>query len=442
MAGCFKNYDIRGKYKIDLDEKTAYKIGYFLPRLLETDKILVGRDGRISSPSLYAALCDGITANGADVFNLGIATTPMVYYFTEKLGFDCSVQITASHNSKEYNGFKVSRTHARPVGYDNGLSILEKWVENEEIIISETRGKVHDLDMKQEYIRFMKSKLPDISNLKIVIDCSNGAACIAAREIFGDNVICLNGELDGEFPAHEPNPLDEKNARQLKDAVKEYNADVGVLFDGDGDRVVFIDEKGQFISPDLITAVLAEECTEPGDTVIYDIRTSRSVDKHLREMGRSTYMWRVGRVHATEKLRELSAVLGGELAGHYYFKEFIYCDSGILAATAVFKRLSKGDKAFSEIIKEIACYAYSGEINFKIKNKSAAMTALLDMAQEKEIPLHIYDFDGYRVEYENRWFNIRASNTEDYLRLVAEAGTEGLLTEMLWEIKKVLAEFE
>ncbi len=438
MAGCFKSYDIRGKYKIDLDENTAYKIGFFLPKLLETDKILVGRDGRTSSPSLYAALCDGITDSGADVCNIGLATTPMVYYFTEKLLSEGSVQITASHNSKEYNGFKISKKHARPVGYASGLNILEEYVNNEPVILSCEKGRVFDLDVRREYAGYMKSKLCDISGLKVVIDGSGGAACTVMQEIFGENVIYINKEIDGEFSAHEPNPLVEENTIQLKKAVMENNADIGIIFDGDGDRVVFVNEKGEFISPDLITAVLAEECISEGDTVIYDIRTSRSVDEHIKELGGNTIIWKVGHVFAKEKLRETGAVLGGELAGHYYFKEFTSCDSGILAAIKVLNRLAVEKKTMSEIIDGIARYSYSGELNFKIKNKDAAMQALLDRAENPE---KIYDFDGYRIEYPDRWFNIRASNTEDYLRLVAEAHTQNTLDEMLAEIRIILDEF-
>ncbi len=438
MAGYFKSYDIRGKYKIDFDEEEAYKIGFFLPKLLKTDKILVGRDGRLSSPALYEALVCGITDSGADVLNIGVSTTPMVYYFTEKLGVGGSVQITASHNSKEYNGFKISKTHARPVGYANGLNVLEEYINSEEIVVALEKGKIYNLDVKNEYIEFMKSKLGDISEKKVVIDCSNGATCTVAPEIFGSNVIYLNSHLDGNFPAHEPNPLEEENTNQLKKAVIENGADIGIIFDGDGDRVVFVNEKGEFISPDLITAVLAEECAKKGDTVIYDIRTSKSVDEYIKKLGADTYMWKVGHVNAKAKLREIDAVLGGELAGHYYFKEFTNCDSGILAAIKVLGFVKKLQTPFSQKISEISKYAYSGEINFRIKDKEGAINALLRWAENPE---KVYDFDGYRIEFPDRWFNIRVSNTEDYLRLVAEANTEDILNKMLSEITDILEKF-
>lgn len=445
MGNIFKAYDIRGKYKEEFDEKDAYKIGFFIPEILNTQNILVGRDGRTSSPALFKALCDGITDAGANVYELGIVTTPMVYYFTDKYNFDCSVQITASHNPENYNGFKISKRGARPVGYDTGLSRLEHSVKEHEVLIKEKKGKIIDFSKKDEYAEFMKSKCEDISGFKIVMDCSNGAVCKIVSDIFGNDVIYINNELDGTFPNHNPNPLEEENTSQLKQKVLETNADIGVIFDGDGDRVAFIDEKGRFISPDLITAVLAQACIEnPGDMVLYDIRSSWSVEKYVKKLGGKSFMWKVGHVYAKEKMREIDAVVGGELAGHYYFKEFMCCDSGILATIKVLQQLKiakKDNKAISDIIEDISKYYYSGEINFKIKNKEEAIDKLLIWSDMVDMPKQLYTFDGYRIEYENWWYNVRISNTENYLRIVVEADAKEVMQKRVKQIKEILDDY-
>ena len=442
MPNYFKSYDIRGKYKIDFDERDAYKIGFFLPKLMSAEKILVGRDGRISSPALFRALCEGITDSGADVASIGVVTTPMVYYFTDKYGYKASIQITASHNSKEYNGFKISGEGAKPVGYDNGLDVLERMVENEIPVPAAKRGNIAEFDVKQEYIDFMKSKMPDISGLKIAVDGSNGAACGIMHEIFGDSVIYINDVTDGKFPAHNPNPLEECNTKQLKETVKAQGADIGIIFDGDGDRVAFVDENGRYISPDLMIAVIAEECiTEKGQYVLHDIRTSWSVSEYVRKLGAIPVIWKVGHVHAKKKMSEIGATVGGELAGHYYFKEFMNCDSGILAAIKVLTHLVKSGKKMSEIVDGIVKYVSTGEVNFEIKQKDEAAAALVSWAKETEKPTKIYDFDGYRIEYDDWWFNVRRSNTEDFLRIVVEAKNTEILEEKYKKIKEIINSF-
>lgn len=446
MGNIFKAYDIRGKYKRDFDERDAYKIGFFLPELLEVKEILVGRDGRDSSPALFGALCDGITDAGCDVCDMGIVTTPMVYYFTHQYGFEGSVMVTASHNPKEFNGFKISRKDARPVGYDSGLSRLEHYVKEHRIQPAKKKGSVRPFEKREEYISYMKGKCPPLDGLKLVIDCSNGAVCQVAKDIFGLEHTYLNDKLDGNFPGHQPNPLEQKNTLQAQQRVKETGADLGIVFDGDGDRVVFVDENGKYISPDLITAVLAKGCIKnPGDCVIYDIRSSWSVEKYVKKLGGRTFMWKVGHVHAKEKMREVSAVVGGELAGHYYFREFMNCDSGILAAAKVLEQLQKAKaekRRMSDIINEISRFYYSGEMNFKIERKKEAIDALLLWSDRVDMPFQYYSFDGFRIEYEQWWYNVRVSNTENYLRVVVEAVTKELLDQRVRQIQEILARFQ
>ncbi len=445
----FKAYDIRGVYGRDFQKEDVYKVGFFLSELLNTNRILVGRDVRLSSPEIYAYLCQGIQDSGADVCDLGVCTTPMVYWATAKYGFKASVMITASHNPKEYNGLKISRENALPVGYDNGLNELERWLAERTVQPKPQAGKgrVSPFDRKAEYLAFQRQWLPDISNLKLVMDCSNGMAALFARDLYGDRPVYLYDELDGSFPNHEANPLDPANIEDLQTAVAEEKADVGVIFDGDADRVMFVDEHGRFISPDLMIAVLGYYfLKEKGlrGKVLQDIRTSKSVRRRIEALGGTMEMWRVGRAYAAAKLREIDGLFGGELAGHYYFRDFYYSDSGLMACSlilGVLSRFKAAGKPVSELMSEIAVYVGSGEMNFKITRKEAAMEALKAEFMAAEQAVAVYDFDGYRIEFEDWWFNVRPSNTEPYLRFIAEAVHRALLEEKVRKAKEILARF-
>ncbi len=444
----FHAYDIRGIYNQDFNKDDVYKVGFFLPKLLKTNKVLVGRDVRESSPEIFEYLTKGITDAGADVYTIGLATTPMVYYATAKLGFEASVQITASHNPKEYNGMKVSRKNAGPVGLDSGLGKLKKMMETEEVKVVENKGKIIEQNIKDEYISFLKSYMSDISDLKIGIDCSNGMAGLLIKDIYGDTPLYLYDELDGTFPNHEANPLIAENYADLQKLVRDNNLDVGLIFDGDADRIMFVDENADFIPPDLIIAYLghyfAEERGLKGK-VLQEIRTSKAVGEYLQQFGYELDMWKVGRANAATKLREIDGVFGGELAGHYYFKDFYYSDSGILASILVLRtvaRLKKQGIKLSDIIKKIKRYESSGEINFKIEQKQEAINAVVEHYKNLETPNKILDFDGYRLEYDKWWFNVRPSNTEPYLRLIVEAQTSDLLNEKIKEITEIIKIFK
>jgi phosphomannomutase len=443
--GYFKAYDVRGIYGEDFGPEEVYKIGFFLPELLAADKVLVGYDARIHSKAIFDELARGITDSGSDVYTIGLATTPMVYYATAELGFDASVQITASHNPKEYNGLKVSKTRAEPVGYDSGLSILQKTIETENPVLHGKKGKIVSAEIREKYLGFLRGYTPDISSLTIGIDCSNGMAVILIKDLLGDQPEYLFDTLDGTFPNHDPNPLVEENVSDLKHLVLSKKCDIGIIFDGDADRVMFVDEKGRFVPPDLIIAVIAEFFlhNEKGP-VVCDIRTSKSVTEYLKGLGAEPYLWKVGHAYAKPKMKELGARVGGELAGHYYYKDFYYCDSGILTALIVLQvvlSLQKEGRKFSELIDKIRIYENSGEINFRIENKSSAMETLKEHFLEREECLQLYDFDGYRLEFESWWFNVRPSNTEPYLRLLVEAVSTDVLSKKLGEIKEILSEF-
>ena len=446
--GAFHAYDIRGIYNVDFDKETAYKVGYFLPELLSADKVLVGRDARVSSPEIHDYLLKGITDAGVDVYDVGLSTTPMVYWGTANYGFKASVQITASHNPAEYNGLKVSRENALPVGLDTGLGQIKEWIESgRPCPVSPTPGRVYEKDIKKDYLAFLLKYKGDWSDLKIAMDVSNGMASLFVRDIFGDQPAYIYEEMDGTFPNHEPNPLVPANVEDLKKLVAKTGADVGVIFDGDADRVMFVDENSRFISPDLMIAVLGhyflEERGEKG-YIHQDIRSSKAVGEYIAPMGGIMNTWRVGRAYAALKLRELDGVYGGELAGHYYFRDFFYSDSGLLAAILILNVIAKKKAeglTLSALIARIEKYQNSGEINFKLDRKQEAMDAVRDYFMSQEKATASMDFDGYRVEFPDWWFNIRPSNTEPYLRFLCEATTKELLDEKVAKVRDIIAQY-
>jgi len=435
----FKAYDIRGLWGSDINEDIAYRIGYFIPQVFNARKILIGRDIRLSSDAFFAALANGITDSGADVFDASLTTTPMIYWGTGKFEFEFSLMITASHNSSEYNGLKFSGKNVAPIGYDTGLNTLEKLVESNTSIVKKSKGSISKYLFSDDYVKFLSEYKHDYLSLNISIDCSNGMAALFAKDLFGEKPNYINDVMDGLFPGHNPNPLEVKNQTQIKKQVIKNSSDIGVIFDGDADRVMFIDEFGKFVSPDLIIALLGhyffEERKEKGK-VVQDIRTSKAVGEYLQMFNTELEIWKVGRTFGATKLKEIDGIYGGELAGHYYFRDFYYSDSGLLAALIVLNIVKKYNTegiSFSELMNRISSYANTGEVNFVIEEKQKAMDAVLAYFNDSEPPVKFFDFDGYRLEFKDWWFNIRPSNTEPYLRFLAEAKSDELLSE-----KKVL----
>jgi len=440
----FKAYDIRGVYGDDFDSSDVRKIGFFLPKLLNADTVLVGRDDRASSPEVFEALCDGITTAGADVVSIGQCTTPTVYFATATKGFDAAVMITASHNPPEHNGLKVCKTGALPVDYASGLSDLERMIAGN-IVPVKKRGTVSEIDVRGDYLDFLRQYLPELSGLRIGVDCSNGMAALLIKDLLGNKPKYIYDEIDCTFPNHAPNPLEEENCEDLKQLVLDNDLDIGLIFDGDADRVMFVDEQGRTIQPDLITAVLAEYyLAEEKGRVLHDIRTSKAVTERIIELGGEPHMWKVGHSFAKMKMRELGCIVGGELAGHYYFRDFFNCDSGILTALIVLsvaEKLKAEGKPFSASIDGLMRYANSSEINVHIEDKDGAISTLVEKFTSDEKPEAIHDFDGVRVEFADWWFNVRPSNTEPYLRLLIEANDPETLTEKRTAIEAVLEDF-
>jgi len=443
----FKAYDIRGVWGPELNTEIVYRIGNFIPKVFGVNKVLIGRDIRLSSDELFAALSKGLNDSGADVVDAGLTTTPMVYWGTGKFNFEFSIMITASHNSSNYNGLKFSGKDVVPIGYADGLNKLEALVESDEPTILAEKGSVEKFSFNDDYFNFLSSYGKETSKLKIAIDCSNGMSSLFADRLFGNDPIYINYKMDGSFPGHDPNPLEPENQDQIKECVLKNNCDIGVIFDGDADRVMFIDEKGNFISPDLIIAVLAhyffEERKSKG-TVVQDIRTSKAVGDFLKKYDTELVIWKVGRAFGATKLKEVDGIYGGELAGHYYFRDFYFSDSGLLAALLVLNivtTFAEQNIPFSRVISSISTYANTGEVNFTIEKKQEAMDEVLSYFKENDPEFIFFDFDGYRLEFKDWWFNIRPSNTEPYLRFLAEAKNDQLLEEKTKIIYSVLSRY-
>lgn len=431
---------------MDFDASTAYKVGYFIPGLLGADKVLVGRDCRQSSEEIHYSLVRGITDAGADAVDLGLCSTPMVYFATANYGFKASVQITASHNPAEYNGMKVSRENALPVGLDSGLGQIQQWIEEgRPIVPSSRKGQVVKKDIMADYLKFMEPYKADLSNIKVAFDLSNGMSCLFARKVYGDAHSYIYDTMDGRFPNHDPNPLKPENVEALKSLVRSTSADAGVIYDGDADRVMFVDEKGTFVAPDLVIALMSRyfigERGAVAPRVLQEIRSSKAVAEYLQPLGCDVRTWRVGRAFAAPRLREIDGLWGGELAGHYYFKDFFYSDSGLLASLIVLRivsALKKDGRTFSDAIADIARYSSSGEINFRVEDKQGAMKRVCEHFESLEKPLVKMDFDGFRLEFPQWWFNIRPSNTEPYLRFICEAPSEGLLEDKIAAVQEII----
>ncbi len=453
--GFFKAYDMRGTFGVDFDLATVYKVGKALPDVLRAGnppqenprplRILVGRDARTSSPAVRDALVAGLRAAGAEVTDLGLATTPMVYFFTAEDAFDGSVMITASHNPPTDNGLKVSRRGALPVGYESGLAEVERRVAADASAYapaSATPGAASDPVRLERYVAWLKAQAGSFDGLRFAVDCSDGMASILAHELF-PGAVFLNDVPDGTFPHHAPNPLLAASREQLAAVVRAQGLDCGVIFDGDADRCMFIDETGAFIQPDYLIPVLASTFPEVAaaadrPVVIHDVRTSRAVIEALRGMGCEPVIGKVGHAYAKVLLRDVKAVCGGELAGHYYFRDFHGCDSGELAALRIlgaFARAKAAGRTVSQLMAPISGkYANSGEVNFKVADKPAAIARVLAAAATFGAETGRCDIDGVRLEFAAGWISVRSSNTEPYLRLLAECDTPARLSDWMTQL--------
>jgi phosphomannomutase len=439
----FKAYDIRGIYPGELDERIARKIGNCFAQIIEGKRIVTSRDMRASSKPLEDALIEGITEAGKDVTDIGLASTPMMNFTVGKYGFDGGVQVTASHNPKEYNGFKTVGKETVPIGFETGLNIVEEKVKGNELVVAEEPGNLVEEDVLAAYVDYVLSFKGTLLPLNVVIDASNGMAGYTLPPILEKlpgTYEHLFFALDGTFPNHESNPLAEKNLNDLKDRVAKGKADLGVIFDGDADRAVFVDETGATVRPDFITGIIAEEILQgrEAEKILIDVRTSWAVKERIEELGCIPEYVQVGHAYARKKLRDVNAILGGELAGHYYFRDNFYGDSGVITFLHVLRALSRSRKRMSELVSPLQKYPGTGEINFKTKHKDGIIKRMREMYSDGKQSL----LDGLTVEYADWWFNLRKSNTEPYLRLNIEARTERVFeqkkTEVVSRIEQML----
>lgn len=437
MAGIFKAYDIRGIYGDTLTADTAFKIGRAFATFLKCKKVVVGRDMRPHSSPMFDALANGLTMQGADVIDLGLCSTPMSYFGNGSLSADASIMITASHNPGQWNGVKLCRENAIPISGATGIMDIEKIVMDESFDPpAETPGTVSKHEIIDEYITHIK-RHADISRpIKIAADMANSMGAYEAKVLDGIiEVDPLFEELDGSFPNHEANPLDLETLKDIQKEVREGSYDFGVAYDGDADRVGFLDEAGTIIPMDIITALIAEDILahEKGN-IFYDLRSSWAVKETIESNGGTPMMSRVGHAFIKQQMRDANAIFAGELSGHYYFRDNYFTESSSLAVICVANIVSKSDKPLSELIKPIQRYFASGEINSTVDDPES----ILAFIKEKYADGNMFELDGISVEYDNWWFNVRTSNTEPLIRVNVEAKTLEMMEEKRDELLGII----
>ncbi|NUS65916.1 MAG: phosphomannomutase/phosphoglucomutase [Saccharothrix sp.] len=428
LSGIVKAYDIRGVVGEQLDADVVREFGAAFARLVGGSAVVIGHDMRESSPGLAAAFAEGVTAQGVDVVSIGLASTDMLYFASGKLDLP-GAMFTASHNPAKYNGIKLCRAGAAPVGQDTGLGQIRADVE-QGVADAEgvTPGTVSERDMLTEYAAYLR-ELVDLSTsrpLKVVVDAGNGMGGHTVPKVFEGlpiDIVPMYFELDGSFPNHEANPLDPKNIVDLQARVKAEGADAGVAFDGDADRCFVVDERGEPVSPSAITALVAvrELAKDPGGTVIHNLITSHAVPEIVREHGGTPVRTRVGHSFIKEEMAKTGAIFGGEHSAHYYFRDFWRADTGMLAALHVLAALGEQDGPLSALTSDYERYAASGEINSTVDDQAGRLAAIKDEFGGRE-GVTLDELDGLTVSLpDGSWFNLRASNTEPLLRLNVEA---------------------
>ncbi|HTB54968.1 MAG TPA: phosphomannomutase/phosphoglucomutase [Trebonia sp.] len=435
----FKAYDIRGVVPDELDEGVAEQVGAAFVRLTNAKSIVTLHDMRASSAPLAEALGRGAASQGADVIHGGLGSTDMVYYASGSLDIP-GAMITASHNPARYNGIKLCKAGAKPVGIETGLAEIKVMVQDGVPAYDGEPGTTTSRDLLPGYAEYLK-KLVDLSGirpLKVVVDAGNGMAGHTVPVVFEGlplTLVALYFELDGTFPNHEANPIDPENLRDLQQAVKDNNADIGLAFDGDADRCFVDDERGEIVSPSVLAALIAtrELAREPGATVIHNLITSRAVPELITEHGGTPVRTRVGHSFIKAKMAETNAVFGGEHSGHFYFRDFWFADSGMLAALHVLAALGRDSRPLSVMLQDFSRYAASGEINSEVADQAAATAKVKNIYSERP-GVTLDELDGLTIMGDDWWFNIRPSNTEPLLRLNVEAATPGQMAAIRDEV--------
>ncbi|MBI1883961.1 MAG: phosphomannomutase/phosphoglucomutase [Chlamydiae bacterium] len=440
MAGIFKAYDIRGIYPQEINEEIVYKIGYAISQVIGKGTVAVGRDMRTSSPSLFKQVAEGLTDGGLNIVDVGLISTPMINFTTAHYDYDGGVMVTASHNSKEYNGVKMCQRGAYPISYETGIAEIEDKVRNFDVPKhTGKKGKIETKNVLDDYIQHVLKFSKKIKRFKIVIDAGNGMGGLIAPKLFEflpGEVIPLYFELDGTFPHHDANPLESHNMHDLMKTVIEHEADLGVAFDGDADRVMFVDNEGQIVSADIITTLIAKEFLRqrPGGTILYDLRSSWTVREEVEKNGGKAQMCRVGHAFIKQALREANGVFAGELSGHYYFRDNSFCDSAAIAFVMMLNVLSQAGVPLSKLIHPLKRYHATGELNSKVKDPDQIIQHIEKKFQDGKT----FYLDGLSIEFKDWWFNLRKSNTEPLLRLNVEAKTPQMLKEKSEELLSII----
>ena len=434
-----KAYDIRGLVKNEVTPDFSFSLGIAFAKFLETERepatIVVGEDMRLSSAPLADAFSDGATSQGMDVIRIGLASTDMLYFASGKLNLP-GVMFTASHNPAKYNGMKLCKSGARPIGQESGLVKIRKLIEEGVPISNRPVGSVRKQDLLNDYVDYLIARFPRNTfkkrKLKVVIDAGNGMAGFTAPAVMQRLNVDLTPmyfELDGDFPNHEANPIEPENLKALQKKVKKEKADIGLAFDGDADRCFLIDENGDLVNPSALTCLIAtrELKANPGSTIIYNLISSKAVSEVITEKGGNALRSRVGHSYIKTLMAESGAVFGGEHSGHFYFEDFWGADSGMLAALYALAELMATPKSLSTLLEPYIRYVSSGEINSKVKDANKSIQLVKDKYQDN---YQIDELDGLTVTAENWWFNLRASNTEPLLRLNVEADTQKQMAEI------------
>jgi phosphomannomutase len=420
----FKAYDIRGIYPTDLDERVAYQVGRAFVTLIGCQKVIVGRDMRLSGPALQKELLHGLTDQGADVLDIGMVSTDQYYYACGTLGLP-GLMVTASHNPKLYNGFKMVKKMPYLLSGDQGIQDIRRLVESEAFPSPARRGKVISQDFSQAFLEKILSlvDIKSLRRLKVVVDTGNGMVGPILQQVYQRLPVELVGlylDPDGNLPNHGLDPLQPENRRELQERVLQEQADIGFAFDGDGDRFFTIDDRGQFVSGDFLTAIMGSYLLEksPGSKIIYDVRASWAVPALIKAAGGLPLMERVGHAFIKRRMADEGALYAGEVTGHYYFRDFFSADSGIIPSLVVMELLSRRKASLSELLQPLEeKYFISGEINSTVADPAGRMRALAEAYPDAEQ----YSLDGISVIYPSWHFNVRPSNTEPLLRLNLEA---------------------
>ncbi|CAN5669856.1 phosphomannomutase/phosphoglucomutase [soil metagenome] len=453
----FKAYDVRATYPSPLNEEMAWKVGHATAQYLKRsrdkftaeqkvkleDSMVVGRDMRPSSPDLARALSDGIRSVGMNVIDVGMVDTSFIYFAINQLDCVGGIMTTASHNPIQYNGFKISGPKAKPIGAASGLDDIKRIASTLRHGQTGVTGKYSERDLWKEYREHVLSFLQLERPLRVAIDASNGMAGKMVPQIFGNvpklEIIPILFEITGSF-VHEPNPLVESNLRMLKDKIAESKPDLGACFDGDADRCMFVDEKGQTLGCDHITALLARDfLSQPknrGAAIVYDLRSSHVVPDEVTAAGGVPKRERVGHAFIKKTMAETKAVFGGELSGHFYFRDNFFADSGAIAFARLLSVLSAQKQPLSQLMKPLQRYSQSGEINFQVEDKDAKIRELAETYKKAQTDY----LDGVTIDLGDWWFNVRKSNTEPLLRLNLETDSPTKLEQKLTELKKILGE--